>query len=126
MAEMLSLIAVVDDDSSMREAMKGLMRAVGFSVETFTSAESFLESADLFQIACLVADANLPGISGLELHHHLMANAINIPTIIITAYPREDLRSSSQDSGVLAYLVKPLIQDDLLSYVRSALDTKTS
>jgi FixJ family two-component response regulator len=121
MPDEMPLVAVVDDDGSMREAIKGLMRAVGFAVETFPSAEDFLKSADLGRTACLVADANLPGMSGLDLHRHLVAIAIKIPTIVITAYPNEGFRTSALASGVLAYLVKPFVQDDLLERVRSAI-----
>jgi FixJ family two-component response regulator len=126
MPEESSLVVVVDDDNSMREAVRRLMRAVGLAVETFPSAEHFLGSASLFRTACLIADANLPGMSGLDLHRLLVARSFDIPTIIITAYPDEVLKTLALDTGVLSYLIKPFAQDDLLSCVRSAIGTRTS
>jgi FixJ family two-component response regulator len=110
------LIAVVDDDESMREAVAGLMRAVGFSVEAFSRAEDFLNSRQAVLAACLVADINMPGMSGLDLHRN------NIPTILVTAYPSDAARSRALAAGVLCYLTKPFMDDDLLACINSALN----
>jgi FixJ family two-component response regulator len=81
------LISVVDDDESMRDAMGGLMKSLGYTAETFASAERFLNSHQLSRTCCLIADVHMPGMTGLELHRHLVASGKTIPTILITAYP---------------------------------------
>jgi FixJ family two-component response regulator len=114
------LIAVVDDDEAVREAVKGLMRSVGFSVEAFSSGEEFLQSPYLGRTSCLVADFNMPGMNGLELHHHVSALEEKIPTILITAYPSDSNRTRALEAGVSSYLAKPFSEDELLRSVRSA------
>ena len=93
MSKRKPLIAIVDDDESVRETTKGLMRSMGFSAEAFGSAGDFLDSAHLSRTECLVADVNMPGMSGLDLHQHLAAAGKAIPTILITAYPNERVRT---------------------------------
>jgi FixJ family two-component response regulator len=115
------LIAIVDDDESVREATKGLMRAVGLVAETFSSGEDFLRSPQLGRTACLVADFNMPGMSGLDLHRRIAALRETIPTILITAYPSESIRAQAVSAGIICYLVKPFSKDKLLSCIRSAL-----
>ena len=115
------LIGVVDDDESVREATKGLMRSLGFAAEAYASAKDFLASPDLGRIACLIADLNMPEMSGIELHGHLVATGQNIPTVLITAYPDEDVRARALNAGVICYLTKPFAEDDLLACIRSAL-----
>jgi FixJ family two-component response regulator len=116
-----ALISIVDDDESVREATTGLMQSLGYRAEAFPSAEDFLQSRRLGQTACLIADINMPGMSGLELHRHLSASGKPIPTILITAYPDEAARARALSAGVLCYLSKPFPEDDLLSCVRNAL-----
>jgi FixJ family two-component response regulator len=115
------LISIVDDDESVREATRGLMQSLGYAAEAFPSAEDFLRSRRLAQTACLIADINMPGMSGLDLHHHLSASGNPIPTILITAYPDEAARSRALGAGVLCYLSKPFQESDLLSCVHTAL-----
>ena len=115
------LIAIVDDDESVREAIRGLMRASGFAAEAFESAEHFLSSADLDRVAFLIADVNMPGMSGPELHRRLASSGKQIPTILITAYPNEQVRARAIADGVRGFLDKPFVEDDLLSCIRSAL-----
>jgi FixJ family two-component response regulator len=115
------LIAIVDDDESVREATKGLMRSMGLAAETFSSAEDFLRSSHLGRTACLVADVNMPGMSGLDLHKRVAALPKGIPTILITAYPNESIRERALSAGILCYLVKPFSEDELLNCIRSAL-----
>ena len=79
------LISIIDDDDSVREALTGLMRSLGLTAESYTCAEDFLISAHLRRTACLIADVNMPGMSGLELHSRLLALNKAIPTILITA-----------------------------------------
>jgi len=119
-------IAIVDDDESVREAMSGLMRSHGFSVEAFSSGESFLKSNCLLRAACLIADVQMPGMTGLELRHQLVASRRPIPTILITAYVDEKVRAQALNAGVCCYLPKPIDENKLLACIRSALgDQKT-
>jgi FixJ family two-component response regulator len=115
------LIAVVDDDEDVREATKGLMRSLGFAVEAFPSGEDFLRSSHFDRTACLVADINMPGMSGIELYHHISALNKSIPTILITAHPSDGNRKRALDAGVVRYLTKPFSEEELLSSISLAL-----
>ncbi len=115
------LISIVDDDESVREATKGLMKSLGFTVEAFPSAEDFLASRHLRRTSCLIADVNMPGMTGLELHRRLKAAGKTIPTILITAYPDDGVRARALTNGVICYLSKPFDEDDLLVCISSAL-----
>ena len=115
------LISIVDDDESMREAAKGLMKSLGYTAETFPSAEDFLQSQQIPRTACLIADVNMPGMSGLDLHRHLSTSGKPIPTILITAYPDDGARKLALGAGVICYLSKPFEESDLLSCIHSAL-----
>jgi FixJ family two-component response regulator len=115
------LIAIVDDDESVREATKGLMRSMGLTAEAFACGEEFLRSPHLNRTACLVADIHMPGMSGLDLHRHLSARNKTIPTILITAYPNDSVRARALSAGVICYLAKPFSEDDLIKCIRSAL-----
>jgi len=115
------LIAIVDDDESVREATKALMRSTGLVAEAFSSAEEFLRSPHLGRTACLVADVHMPGMSGLDLHRQVSTLSQRIPTILITAYPNDTVRARALSAGAIGYLVKPFSEDDLLNCIRSAL-----
>src|SRR5690349_14384567 len=94
------LISVVDDDQSVRESLSGLIRAVGFAVAEFASAEAFLGSGRLDDTDCLILDVRMPGMNGLELQRHLSCNQIGIPIIFITAHNGdEEVRSAALDAG---------------------------
>ena len=115
------LISVVDDDESMREAMRGLMKSLGYTAQTFASAEEFLNSCQVPRTSCLIADVQMPGMTGLELHRHLVASGTPIPTILITAYPDESTRERALENGVVCYLTKPFNENDLLACIHSSL-----
>jgi FixJ family two-component response regulator len=117
------LISVVDDDESMREAMGGLMKSLGYTAEAFASAEEFLNSHQLSRTSCLIADVQMPGMTGLELHRHLVATGKTIPTILITAYPDDGVRERALGDGVVCYLSKPFDENDLLTCIRSSLNS---
>jgi len=117
------LISVVDDDESMREAVRGLMKSLGYTAEAFASAKEFLNSHQVSRTSCLIADVHMPGMTGLELHRHLVASGKTIPTILITAYPNDRVRERALEDGVVCYLSKPFDENDLLAYIRSSLDT---
>jgi FixJ family two-component response regulator len=115
------LIAIVDDDQSMREATKGLIRSLGFDAEAFSSADDFLNFPNLRRTDCLVTDIHMPGMSGLDLHRRLVALGESIPTVLITAYPNENVRARALDPDIVGYLEKPFGEQDLLDCIRSAL-----
>ncbi len=115
------LISIIDDDESMREAIKGLMRSLGYRVEAVASAQEFLSSRHVRRSSCLIADMQMPGMTGLELHRHLSASGKPIPTILITAYPDDGVRERALAAGIIGYLSKPFEEDDLLACIRSAL-----
>jgi FixJ family two-component response regulator len=108
-------ISVVDDDESVREATKGLMQSLGYTAVAFSCAEDFLRSREVSRTACLIADVNMPGMSGLDLHRQLSASGKPFPTILITAYPDERVREGALNAGVICYLNKPFDESDLLS-----------
>ena len=115
------LIAVVDDDRSIREATQDLLKAAGFSASAFGNSMSFLGSPLRANVACLVADMRMPGMTGLELHEHLAASGMSIPTVLITAHPEELTRERARKAGITCYLAKPFTPDELLECVREAL-----
>jgi len=115
------LIAIVDDGEPLREAMQSLLKALGFAVETFASAEEFLKFDRLRKVACLIADVQMPGMSGPELHRQLVAFGNPIPTILMTAYPDARARTRALQDGVACYLIKPVKEDDLVACIRSSL-----
>src|ERR1700679_731622 len=116
-----SLVSVVEDDRFFRESMRRLMRSLGYSVEAFPTAADFLASPRLAETACLIADVNMPAMTGLELHRRLIEAGCAIPTILVTAYPDEDVKTRALNDGVVCYLRKPVDQEHLLRCVRAAL-----
>lgn len=115
-----TVISIVDDDESVREAMARLMKAHGYLVKTFESGASLLNSEHRAGAVCLIADVQMPGMTGLELYDRLIADGAPIPTILITAHPDETVRLRALRAGVHCYLTKPINEDDLLGCVRSA------
>ncbi len=116
------LISLIEDDEPFRESMQKLMRALGYSVEAFSSATKFLESPILANTDCVVSDVNMPGMTGVELHRHLVEAGYAIPTILVTAYPDEADRNRALNDGVCCYLSKPVDDYQLESCLRSALN----
>ena len=115
------LISIIDDDESMREAIKGLMRSLGYRVEAVASAQEFLSSRLVRRTSCVIADVQMPGMTGLELYQRLSTSGKRVPTILITAYPDDGVRERALSASVVGYLSKPFEEDDLLACVRSAL-----
>jgi FixJ family two-component response regulator len=115
------LISLVEDDQPFRESMQTLMRALGYTVEAFPSAAKFLASPILANTECLVTDVNMPGMTGVELHRHLVDAGYAIPTILVTAYPDEVDRNRALEDGVVCYLCKPVDDYQLEGCLRSAL-----
>jgi FixJ family two-component response regulator len=116
------LVAILDDDELMRGALQGLLKAVGLPAEAFVSAEDFLNSGQQHQVACLIADIRMPGMSGLELQAKLNAERCRIPIIFITAHGDEKLRMQALRAGAVEFLAKPFDDEVLLERVRAALE----
>jgi FixJ family two-component response regulator len=110
-------IAVVDDDESVREATTSLLRSLGYIAKGFPSADDFMKSNRLRITSCLIADVQMPEMSGLALYGHLSASGNPIPTILITAYPDEEIRSRALSAGITGYLVKPFSEKELLDCI---------
>jgi FixJ family two-component response regulator len=117
-----SLISIVEDDQPFRESMRKLVRALGYTVEAFSSAADFLASPLLPETACLVTDVQMPGMTGVELHRHLIDAGYAIPTILVTAYPDEAVRNRALKNGVVCYISKPVDDEHLERCLRSALE----
>ena len=116
------LIAIVDDDDLMRDALQGLLKSVGLPARAFASAEEFLKSDRPDQIACLIADIRMPGMSGLELQAKLNAASCRIPIIFITAHGDAKMRMQALRAGAVEFLAKPFDDEVLLGNVRAALE----
>jgi FixJ family two-component response regulator len=117
------LVAIVDDDDSMRSALQGLLKAIGLPSQVFASAEEFLNSGQQHQTACLIADIRMPGMSGLELQARLNAEHCRIPTIFITAHGDTKMRMQALRAGAVEFLAKPFEDEALLESVRAALES---
>jgi len=118
-----TLISVVEDDEPFRESMRKLITVLGYPVEAFSSAADFLASPLLSATACLVTDLQMPGMTGLELHRHLVDVGYRIPTILVTAYPDEITRNRALKNGVVCYVSKPVDDEHLERCLRSALES---
>jgi len=115
------LISVVDDDESVREALSGLLRSLGFAVSAFASAEEFLASDQLASADCVILDVRMPGMGGIELQRQLVAGHYEIPVIFITAHEEDGMRARALSDGVEAVLIKPFSEEAILSAIHSAL-----
>jgi len=117
------LIAIVDDDDSMRDALGGLLKAVGYPARAFASAEEYLKSGQQRQTSCLIADIRMPGMSGLELQAQLNSERCRIPIIFITAHGDAKMRIQALRAGAVEFLSKPFDEEVLLESVRAALES---
>ena len=115
------IVAIVDDDQSVRCALKDLLESAGLPAQCFGSAETFLESDERQQTACLVADINMPGMSGLELQATLKTEGSRIPVIFITAHGDGKMKMEAMNAGAFEFLTKPFDDEVLLEKVRLAL-----
>jgi FixJ family two-component response regulator len=113
------MISIIDDDDSVRESLRRLMRSVGFAVNVFASAEEFLDSDRLRNTDCLILDVRLPGMSGLELQRHLAASHSDIPIIFITSYEDDEVRARALNAGAVHYFLKPFNDEDLLDAIEA-------
>jgi FixJ family two-component response regulator len=116
------MISIVDDDESVREATKGLVRSLGYAAATFSSAEEFLSSDRVHATSCVIADVQMPGLSGIDLQHRLVAQGLRLPVIFVTAFPDERTRRRAIDAGAVDYLSKPFSDEQLVSSLNTALN----
>ncbi len=117
-----AIVFVVDDDSSVREAIKSLIRLEGLRVETFGTAQEFLRSKRPEMPGCVVLDVELPGLSGLDLQRELAAHGIKLPIIFITGYGDIPCAVRAMKAGALEFLTKPFRDQDLLDAIQQALE----
>ena len=118
----MPVISVVDDDIWVRESLDSLIRSIGHEVRLFASAEEFLNSGHHDKADCLILDVRLPGMSGTELHRHLLARGWRVPVIFITAHAFDErARSDAASDCTVAYLIKPFTEDELLGALAAAL-----
>jgi FixJ family two-component response regulator len=117
------LVSVVEDDRFFRDSMGRLMRSLGYNVEAFSSAADFLASSRLIETTCLIADVHMPAMTGVELYRHLIEAGYTIPTILVTAYPDDDVRTRALNDGVVCYLRKPVDEQHLIRCLRAALES---
>ena len=116
------VVAIVDDDELIRESLRGLMKAAGFPAVTFASGEEFLNSGEQENIACLIVDIRMQGMSGLELQSKLSKDDRRIPIIFITAHDDENTRMQALRAGAVKFLTKPVDKGVLIDSVRTALN----
>jgi FixJ family two-component response regulator len=119
---MVSVISVIDDDASVRAATNNLLSSHGYDVHTFASADEFLQSARLYDSSCVVADVQMPAMSGLDLLTHMRAQGHNAPFIFITAFPDNSVRARALKAGAICFLAKPFAGPVLIDCVKAALN----
>jgi FixJ family two-component response regulator len=115
------LVAIIDDDASVRATADSLVRSLGYIVNTFASAEEFLRSNRLDDLSCVIADVQMPGMSGVELQAHLLNQGYRVPFIFFTAFPDERIRAQALRAGAICYLTKPFDGDSLILGLQAAL-----
>ena len=116
------VVAIVDDDESMRFAVQNLLSSAGILARSFASAEEFLRSGLQAEAACLISDIRMPDMTGLELQERLVAEGCRIPIIFITAYGNARSRTQALGAGAVEFLVKPFDDEHLIKTVRGALE----
>ena len=115
------LIAIVDDEEAICDALTSLLRSVGWRAEAFTSAEAFLQSGQVHTTACLLLDVRLPGVSGLELQRQLRSSQARLPIIFMTAHGNDAMRAQALQAGAVAFFDKPFNDTALLEAIHTAL-----
>lgn len=115
------LVAIIDDDESVRLGLGALVRSLGWSVRLFDSAEAYLEACDSCRPGCVVSDVQMPGMSGIELQELLAARGNCAPFIIMTAFPQEALRRRAERAGAICFLAKPFDSSAIIACLETAL-----
>ena len=117
----LPIVCIIDDDASVRVAVERIARSMDLAAYTFESCRNFLDSAQLVNTSCIIADVQMPGMSGLELQRTLKTRGMNIPLIFITAYPDDKLRRQALDEGAVCFLNKPFQGTAIIECIERAL-----
>jgi FixJ family two-component response regulator len=120
------LVAVVDDDNSMREALESLLKSVGFQTAIFASANEFLNADENTEPDCLILDVRMPEVNGLELQRKLVLEHRPVPIVFISAHGEADEKEQALNAGAIDFLHKPFSEESLLGAVDRALKSKTS
>jgi FixJ family two-component response regulator len=118
----LSVISIIDDDASVRTATNNLLSSHGYLIQTFASADDFLQSDRLDDSSCVIADVQMPGMSGLDLLTHMRAQGYTVPLIFITAFPDEGVRARALKAGAICFLAKPFAGPVLIDCIETALN----
>ena len=118
----IPVISIVDDDESVRTALKSLIDSVGFRAEVFGSGEEFLNSPLVSKTDCLIADIRMPGMTGLELQERLNAAGASVPIVFISAHDDNDARGRGLRAGAIDFLQKPFSEESLLGAISAGLD----
>jgi FixJ family two-component response regulator len=119
------MIAIIDDDLAVREAMQSLLHSLGYVTKVFSSAEEFLRAPDRSKISCIITDVQMPGMNGLALQQRLIADRQTAPVIFITGFPDKSIRERALSAGAHGFLTKPCTEHSLISNIKSALETRT-
>jgi len=122
MEEKKAKVFVVDDDESVRDSLRSLIRSAGLSVETFASAQQFLASAHSHEPSCLVLDVRLPGLNGLDLQRRLAETRIDTPIVFITGHGDIPMSVRAMKAGAVEFLTKPFRDEDLLDAIQQAVE----
>ena len=120
-----SVISIVDDDDSVRLAMESLLRSLGYVVHTFASAQDFLQSPCANETACVIADIQMPGMTGIDMQGVLLQRGYTLPIIFITAFPDERIRERALTAGALCVLSKPFDARTMIACLEKALEKNT-
>jgi FixJ family two-component response regulator len=115
------VISIVDDDPFARDAIGDLIQSLGYQAVTFPSAEQFLDSGSIGEVACLITDLQMPGMTGLDLQDYLQTAGYDTPVIFISAFPEERFRTRALNAGAIAFLSKPFAEDLLIGSINIAL-----
>ena len=116
------VVSIIDDDASVRIATNRLVRSLGYVAHTFSSADEFLRSTEINDTSCLIADVQMPGMSGVELQIFLRAQGRDVPVILITAFPEESVRMRALEAGAICFLTKPFDGPTLIKCLTTALE----
>lgn len=117
-------VFIIDDDESVREAMKDLIQHLGYDTEAFASAEHCLNCGHIAEAACLISDVRMPGMNGFDLHRRLLADGHRVPVIFMSAHPGEALRAVAIKAGAIGFLDKPVNVPHLIDCLNKALESR--
>jgi FixJ family two-component response regulator len=118
----IPVISIIDDDASVRAATNRLVRSLGYAVLSFASADEFLRSPQARDSSCVIADVQMPGMSGVELQSLMRSQGSRVPMIFITAFPDESIRARALNGGAVCFLTKPFDGPTLIKYLDAALE----